>query len=310
MSFLSLFFRWVVLLIVVSTIGFFGARELLLFAASQQVAQDARLVSQTSRWKEQVNGCSGGLVTETPYDGFQLRFTSPTTYNMEVHCLSAAPAVWQNKQLPYGVTKTTGSAGFYYDFVNKTLSGELTLELWGQKRLVYVDGEKTGHNWGQSLLRAQLPASVCASHGLVCCDSTLQIGQDEPLSAGVTDCPGQCFQSCQQRPVLLSFQADPFMEYETREVPVYGDNTLVLMMYVFDGQESPVKRVVIDFGDGTQQEFTTPTGQAQKTYACAQKPCRYTATIFAEDERGIVSAQTRISTMTVIIGAPLPEGAL
>lgn len=307
MSFLSVFFRFLLLFIIIGVGGFFGARELLLYTASQQVANDARELTRQSVWKELVSRCEAQIVTEAPFNGFQLRFTSPTAYNLEASCTSALPAVWKSKKLAYGVKKTTGSAGFYFDFESKLLSGEVTLELWGQKRVVYGDSEGTGQSWGSTELRASRPASVCVAHGGQCCDAQQQIGEGDALVDGVTDCSGQCFASCLQRPVLLSFQTDPFTENETREVNLPGTSGLVLFSYVFDDSDAPIKKVTIDFGDGTKEEKTTRNAQVTKTYECAQVPCRYTVTIVAEDTRGIDSSLTRLSQLVVVVGAPVPE---
>lgn len=308
MTFLSVFFRFVALFLIVGILGFFGSREFLLYAASQQVASDAKELTRQTNWKNIVGLCQAQIVTEAPFTGFQLRFTSNQTYNLEAACASALPALWQSKKLPYGVVKTTGTPGFYFDFESKTLSGEITLELWGQKRYVYGDTTGTGHTWGKTELRASAPASVCVAHGLTCCDVAQEIGEGDVQIEGVTDCSGQCYPSCLRRPVLLSFQTDPFSDYETREVPLRGSN-LVLFSYVIDDRDAPLSKVTIDFGDGTSETKDTRSGQVSKNYECAQEPCRFTAKITAEDTRGIETASTRLSEFTIIVGAALPDGA-
>ncbi len=309
MTFLNVFFRFVALFLFLAVFGYFASRELILFYAGNQVVNDIKQLSRETNWKNLVDLCQSTIVTQAPFNGFQLRFTSGKSYNLEVSCVSALPALWKAKELPFGVVKTTGTPGFYFDYENKNLSGEITLELWGQKRIVYGDTSGAGQTWGKTELRGNVPASVCAAHGLLCCDAQQEIGEGDAQSEGVTDCSGQCYPSCVRRPVLLSFQSDPFADYQTREVPLRGSN-LVIFSYVVDDRDAPLKNVTIDFGDGTSQELTTRTGQATKTYECATQPCRYTARIVAQDSRGVETAATRLSELTIIVGAPLPGGAL
>jgi hypothetical protein len=309
MTFLVTFFKFLFLLLLVGFLGMFGTREVLLYLASQQVVSDVRSITQSSRWDELVVLCEGGVVTEVPFDGFQVRFISATEYKVEAHCLASAPGVQKTAKLPYQVKKTTGSAGFFYDFTNKNLTGEVTLELWGQKRIVYAEGNSPGQNWGKTTIQASVPSSVCVAHGFTCCDAVQELGQGESVSNGVTDCPTQCFTSCLKRPLLLSFNSDPQANYETRQVLVPKLEAAVIFSFLFDDTESPISNVKIDFGDGTSQEVTTRNGQLTKEYVCKQTTCTYKVKLVGVDAREIPSANTRLSELEVIMGAIIP-GAL
>lgn len=117
---------------------------------------------------------------------------------------------------------------------------------------------------------------------------------------GVIDCPGRCFDSCLQRPTLLSFQSDPQPSSpESRIVELSGQTAIVFFGYSFDGQEAEIDTVVIDFGDGTSETLTESQGRIEKEFTCQQVPCTYEVTIRAVDTRGISSPETRLSGLTV-----------
>lgn len=305
MNFLVTLIRFATILMIIFFVGFFGGREILLYAAASQVAADARLLTVTQRWQNQTAGCESNLIDGQTFDGFQLRFLSGQEYALEVHCLAKAPAQWQLKSLPFMVRKTTGSAGFFYNFVTQELTGELTLELWGQQKLVYAEEKRARQVWGRTGLRAAQPASVCAAHGLVCCDAVLETGDGEIQTAGVTDCPASCFPACLKRPLLLSFQTDPPGDYRERRLRIAERSALVLFNFVFDDREAPLEKVAIDFGDGTSQEIAgMRNGQFSKEYICPGATCSYVVRLRATDSRGIESPQRRDDTLTVELGVP------
>lgn len=309
MTFLITFFKFLFLLLLVGFIGMFGTREVLLYLAGQQVVSDVRFITQSSHWDELVVLCDpdSANVTEIPFDGFQVRFSSPTEYKIEIHCLSSAAGVYKSAKLPYQVKKTTGSAGFFYDFASKNLTGEVTLELWGQKRIVFSENARPGQNWGKTTLQASVPSSVCSAHGFTCCDAIQELGVGEGVSNGVTDCPAQCFTSCQKRPLLLSFNSDPQANYETRQVLIPKLESSVIFSFVFDDTQSPIKNVVLDFGDGTTQQLEARSGQITKEYVCRQQTCSFKAKLTGTDARDIPSAQTRLSELEIILGAKIAD---
>lgn len=307
MNFLITLIRLAVILMIVFFVGFFGSREVILYWASAQVAADARVLTIQQRWSEAADRCSRPLTEGQVFDAFQLRFLDDKTYAMEVRCLSLQPATRETKTLPLGVRKTTGSAGFFYNYVTQELTGEITLELWGQKKIVFADGDRARQVWGSTSLRTSLPASACRAHGLRCCDAVQEVGVGEVHSSGVTDCGATCYQSCRQRPILLSFQTDPPVDYEQRRLPIPATSGLVLFNFVFDDRESPMETVTLDFGDGTTQQITGKrNGQFSKEYTCPSGSCRFTAILRGVDQRGIESAETRLGTIIVELGAAAP----
>ncbi len=182
------------------------------------------------------------FVSGATLDGFQLRFLIIENTCWRYIVWRASPVEWQRKSLPPLVKKTTGSAGFFYNFTSQDITGELTIELWGHQKLVYAEGKRTCQIWGSTQLRAAKPASVCAAHGLFCCDAELEVGDGELNSRGVTDCPGRCYQACLQRPLLLSLQTDPFADYEQHRLRIAETSAVVLFNFVYDDRRRRWKK--------------------------------------------------------------------
>lgn len=302
MSFIRLFFIFVVLSFLFGVIGFFGGREFVLYWASQGVARAGQQITRPTTWKNYVTGCPTEITSQGPaFSGFQLRFIDQVTYALEVRCQGADSVLRAEYQLPWGVKKTTGSAGFYYDYEPQTLNGEVTLEFWGQTKSIVTEGSDTfRQTWGKSNYQASLPASACVAHGFQCCSATEEVGQGSQQLYGVTDCPDTCYSQCLQRPVALSFQTNPAVDHENRQILIPGTSTLVLFAYAFDQIESPIKEVVVDFGDGQQASFSTPNQEFSHEYECRQTTlCIFPVTVRAIDQRGIESAVTRLTTAII-----------
>lgn len=301
MRFLRLFL-WFLITIVFGAIGvIWVGRELWLFIAAQNVVNDVQSLDKVNRWKGVIDGCIVDATASGPaMDGFQLRFIDNHAYDLEVKCLNTTPAVREKKPLPWGVAKTSGSAGFVYDLESRTFQGEITLEFLGQKRTVFLDDEgQPKQIWGATEYRSGLPPSVCSAYGLTCCDAELQVGSGDVWSQGVLDCSDRCFSQCLQRPLLLSFQTDPPLNYETRTASLEGSSGLILFSYQYDAKESPVTDVTVDFGDGSTQTFSSDTAKFEHEYSCRRERCQFAVEIHAKDGRGIESSTNRLSSLTV-----------
>lgn len=301
MTFLATFFRFILVLTLIVFIGYFGARELLLYFAGNQVVRAGRFLTQPVHYQPAISRCLSGEEPGKTATALQLRFLDDRSYVVEVVCLGGTDQEVGRGSLPWRVRKTTGSAGFWYGLETKNFVGELTLELWGQHRVVFVEGDSLRQTWGKTVLRSSVPESVCVAHGLQCCDAVLQQGEGEKQSQGVSDCQGQCYPQCLRRPLLLSFETDPRYEYETRTLRVTPGAAQVGFFYSFEEQEAKVTQVIIDYGDGQTETETVADGQFIHEYTCSQSSCQYTATIRATDSRGLSSPDTRISHVIVLV---------
>ncbi len=300
MSFLSTFIRFTIILFVLALVGYYVGREVILYMAAEQVASDARSLQFPKQWEEYLAGCSTSRITgSTPYAGFQLRFVDQSQYVLEVDCTTVQPVERERVSLMRGVEKSLGSAGFYYNFATQTLQGELQVDFFGRSRVIYADGESVKHIWGTTNYTASRPASACQAFGYVCCDAETEQGEGELLSAGVVDCSQNCYQSCLQRPTLLSFVSDPPLDYEQRTIYLQGTSSLVLFSFDFDESAAPIESVTIDFGDGTSQTVQKASSLLTKEYSCPQGTCVFPVTVQAVDVRGVASPITRLSSMSV-----------
>lgn len=309
MKFLSLFFRFLGAVVIIFLFTLVVGREIWLFLGAQEVARQAQRLTQVARWQPYYSNCRAELAlgSDIPFRGIQVRFIDQETFVSEIDCIGQNPFEIDRFTLPMGVKKTTGSAGFFFDPMTQVLSGEVTISFLGQSRVVYTESQKISQQWGQSIVRSELPVSQCSGHGLKCCDALEFQGEGLPMSGGVLDCPGGCFDSCLRRPVLLSFQSDPSLS-QTRVLELVGQNQFVTFAYTFDLQESELESVIIDYGDGTQDTGLSPTGQFEKEFSCpGTSVCSFTVTLQATDARGVVSAPTRLSTLQVSLNPVLFE---
>lgn len=298
------FLRWFVsllcLLIGVGVGTFFLVREGLLIMAEQQLEKDIRFLQTTNTWSSAGENCQ--LKTGLPADRLQLRFLNPREYVLEVACGEIAYVPWSElKSLPWQVTKTTGSAGFVLPITSREASGEITLHLWGEDKVFQVDGMDFRTRWGKTDLISDSLVSSCTAHGLICCDLVHEIGEGNSFSRAVNDCQDSCYTQCLRRPNLLFFETDPALDAQTRAVVLSKQNTFVLFNYTFETNEADLQTVTLDFGDGTQETFSSPIGKATKTYDCQAEECRFTARISAVDTRGVPSPDLRINQLEIIV---------
>lgn len=299
------FLRWFITVFFVLVFGVGGSfllvRELLLIWAEYQLESDIRLVQRTNTWASSGERC----LTEAgaPPVNLQLRFLNSREYVLEVACEGASYFAWSPiKTLPWQVKKTTGTAGVVVLIATRSLSGEITLSLWGQNKLIVAEGEAIQTSWGKSSLISDSIVSSCQAHGLTCCDPVREAGTGDLFSRAVNDCQTSCYTACVRRPNLLFFQTDPPADPSTRQVKLSRDNTFMLLSYTFEERaESPIKEVIIEFGDGTQETFNTATGKVTKEYSCEQTECHYTARISAVDGNGISSPDLRINELEIVI---------
>jgi hypothetical protein len=146
---------------------------------------------------------------------------------------------------------------------------------------------------------AYSPATSCAGFGYTCCQPETSIGQGEQITIA-TDCPRTCHTSCSVRPIILSVTTQPFLDQATRTVTVPRGSE-VSIGYVVDQQMLEDVVTTIDYGDGQQQQFLEISGFSSHTYTCPTGNCRYTVEVSATAGNGVVSADTPITKLTVIV---------
>lgn len=280
---------------------FFGGREVLLLLAKNQIQNEVeKMRAGTKSSNEYAVMCAKMFtITEQVYalEAIQLRFTSDHTYNVEIVCVQreSDPIALRSGSLPPFVSRLPGSSGLVFAY-NRPAYTYVEVSTYGRtSRLAYKDAGVTG--------KSQLPVAACEGWGYQCCDAITTVPVGGPASGQVTDCPGGCFSSCKQRPLILSFRSEPRLQAETRSVTVKKDQAVVNFSVIAanPGVVGGVKRVELDYGDGTRDTFTKEQISMAHTYSCATVTCSYTAKVVAYDADGLNSPDIRTSSMTVVV---------
>lgn len=280
---------------------FFGGREVLLLMTKYQIQNEVeKLRAGTKSNNEYAVTCTKMFsITEQVYalSAVQLRFTSDQQYQVEVMCVQreSDPIVLHQGSLPPFVEKVPGSSGLLFPY-NQLANSYIDIRVYGRNmRLQFRDS-------GAST-KPQTPIAVCAGWGYHCCDPITSVPSGSIVPGQVLDCPGGCFSVCKQRPLILSFRSDPQAKYETRTVNVKRNQAVVNFSVIASnpGVTGGVKRVELDYGDGTKDTFSKEQVSISHTYVCTSSVCSYAAKVVAYDADSITSPDVRTSTITVVV---------
>lgn len=324
-------------------IGLFGVmallilREALLAVGVNQVTASVKELRQIEQKGQYVNEClSKGSVPVEGEDvlALQLRFVSDTEYVTEVICrqFTFDPITINEVKLSPLVKKLPGESGIIW---GDYLSG-VHLSVLGRQGFVSVEDREilNGYREVLGLNFETEPVASCKGYGFTCCQDGFEQGVGDEL-VGVTDCPKSCFSSCQERPVVLSFNSQPFFDTKTRAVTVGSGQTITFSYVVSDTQvdsfsvsdveksdafsytvyslaeslleknpeTQPVEEalVVVDFGDGKQEVVSELQGTVNHAYTCAQASCTYKVFARARNSLGVESADNLINTIDVVV---------
>ena len=293
--------------LVVGSATFVIGREALLWwgvSSIQSALSEVRYLSKNA--KDYILQCrqKGAVDTTDAIDHFQLRFVDDRNFTVEVVCTNFPldPINVERKTLPMLVRKVPGSSGVIWGEER----GGVELEVLGRRRDIFVEQREVVVAAPGSNLGAAMPLTSCQGYGFQCCQSETVMGTGASYE-GVSDCPKTCYSQCVARPVILSFTADPFPEGNSRFVSVMAGES-VTFSYVAstpDNKKGSAPLVVIQYGDGTQEEERKLNGSFSHQYTCLDgtlsSPCRYIVTITAQDSKGIQSAATAVTTFTVTV---------
>lgn len=328
MRILRIFFTAIVLLLVIGLIGGFIAREILLMMALQQLRGDLKRLPSLPLSQKISQECleyAGGASQGGSTIRYQLRFISDRQYVLEGVCeiSESLRTVFETKSLPILVRREIGQSGIIQ---GQNLHG-LEVSIFGRLGTVY---EEENFFWTsyhseeeKGVITQEGPVTVCGGYGYECCDKTYQTGLGEQKSEAL-DCPRSCFPGCTQKPVVLTFNADPF-DQETRtaslqsgdiveflytvtdvrgdvfaqenitneQVSLRWDDTFLQILEKYATKKEPldsIEKVVITFGDGQFQDLTNLQGSVTHTYTCTRvEGCEYTATVQGVTKKGITS---------------------
>lgn len=301
MRVLKFLFSSAIIVGILGAVGFLIWREYMLMTGISQLRASMRQVTTiATNSGTYVNSCRerGVLDLDTgAIQAIQIRFTSSTTYQVEVVCNQFAldPIIAERASLPRFVEKVPGESGIIW---GEARSG-VALSMFGRTRSIYVEDSQVHTGELMDVQGSFGPVTSCSGHGFTCCQAETSIGEGSQLT-NVTDCRASCFSSCVPRPVVLSFTTQPFYDLKTR-VLYAPKGQEVTVAYVLDPAGSENLDVTIDFGDGSQNALTQFTGSTTHIYNCQDSSCSYQLKIEAVNEHGISSAQTPVTSVTVFV---------
>lgn len=298
---------------------FLIAREVLLLMAAVQVRQSLVWVKELDNNQQYLAQCSSLGASRSSIDKIhstQLRYIQPNRYVIEVICgdMERNPIKVAEEKLPPLVKHQPRQSGLRWGS-----NSALNLELYNRTYSVsVVAGTVSIAMKAAETETLTGPASECVSYGYACCDMNVEQGLGRQIKEAL-DCPQNCYQTCAPRPLVLSFRTEPHYDPLTRSLSINRGQTVAFSYTVSPNQEPVLSRyydeedwleravsmieatftfggqdeevmVILDYGDGEQDEFSSYSGQAEHTYNCPQANCEYTANLQAVNEEGTVSA--------------------
>lgn len=278
------------------------ARESILFYSIQQLQASINKMDTISRRLEDYDlDCRGIGGPGTQAEHVHLRFLDSRRYALEVSCLyfPDQPIEIQSFSfLPYA-RKMPGKSGIIW---NPATQASLTVEVFDRRTTVLLNEEIIKIKQGvHNVEGGNMPVTSCTGYGYACCDEVTSVGEGESIfGTQVSDCQQSCYEVCSARPTVLQLTSDPSADLSTNTVTVSSGSEITFYYTIDPANNLPVDRV-IDFGDGAVAPLDSDQSTTSHVYSCPQSECRYTVSIRVTDSKGVQSAQTQISMMSVIV---------
>lgn len=290
---------------------FLISREALLLWGQYTIQRDAdRLRASTVNAKDYATSCENifpGIDPGYALSGLQMRFVNDNTYQVELVCAQHEqdPILLRTVSLPMFVTRTPGSSGLFFG-VGKSIRTTMELGLWGRLyRITIGDAVALQGSTQQSATRMQYPENTCTGWGYQCCDAVTQVPDGLPVAGVAQDCRSSCYSSCKSRPLVLSFRSDPQQKVDVRgeqTVNLTADNGVLAFAAVVSAPGAALQKVLIDFGDGSNEKFSKNQITTTHTYICTTSAvCTFTAKIIAFDIDGLQSPDLPTNTIKIVV---------
>jgi hypothetical protein len=315
------FFRYSFIFILIFTsiaIGaFLAVQQWVLFQAYNQLLADALLVQRSKHVGEYYDYCTelgAENVDDGPLYTPQLRFLSDTEYVLEVVCdqYEFVPKQFGKKQLPLFASKKPGQSGLVFAeegaWSISIQAVPADLETWLTKiaplenlifraRTISVEDGSMVESLSVSPNVIE-PITACEGYGFSCCDPVRLLGVGEQRPGN--DCSDDCYSSCHQRPIILSFNAEPGFDRYQRILQA-SQADLISFNFVIDSLLPEESQVTLEFGDGTSWIGIATETMTTHQYSCNQPVCNYQATLKVVDAYGTESANTTATEMNIAI---------
>lgn len=304
--------------IVIGAVVFFVGREVLIrwgVSSVKHSLSDLQKVAKTDRYINECDRRSEGSVATQGEVSYQLRFISSTEYMLEAVCsqFSLNPILIDRRVLPNFITKSPGSSGFFWsDGVTNAIELVAFADIESKiqeyakfdtsfltRRKNVVVSDRVVMTQSESTTAHDGPVTSCQGYGYQCCDQNAEIGIGDQL-VGVQACEQSCFSACAPRPMVLSFNSNPFFDVRNRTVSV-NSGEMVEFLFVGDAASPDDLKALVEFGDGQNEEMVGAQGHTAHTYICPQGECEFTAKLLLTDTWGVSSAQTPVSQIKVVV---------
>lgn len=318
MRIIKAFLTSIILLVLVGGGLFLVIREGLLWMATSRVKQSLNQVRDIDQRQSYATECASkgsdrdekGRVHAT-----QLRFTDANSYVVEVICnqMEYAPIEVVTGDLPPFALRRVGKSGVRWGQelgINFSVLGRVG-------SVMVVDEQIITSSKFASVDGVAGPPSECSAYSYSCCDINMQLGQGGFASEAL-DCPQGCFESCEDRPIILSFSTQPFYNKIDRTLNISKNQAVVFSFVVSPSLDSsfidyldsddPVEKfissvesvfaknpedeqviVYLDLGDGKKESFSGLRGQVEHQYNCVGVSCTYEAKLMVVKQGGIES---------------------
>lgn len=306
MRILVLLFKLVLILGVVAAAAFFISREALLLIASRQMVSELRELQQTGKTKDAFNrNCRVSTTAEAipaTVQSVELAFLNESQFQLQLLCsnFSYQPVAIRSGSLPRFVTKAPGSGGFVW---SSEVPTSITLSIWGRSQTITLNNQDitvSSQGADQAVATSTLsPLTQCTGYGFQCCQDGSQVGAGEQ-APNVLDCPRSCFSQCPARPVVLTFNTQPFYNSQTRVVNVMSGE-VVTFSYVVELSGSDLQQVKLLLGDGQELTSLQTKDTLTHTFSCNQPLCTYQAKLTITDTAGMTNVDSNLNQVTISV---------
>jgi len=334
MKILQFLFSFGLILIILGVISIFGTREILVWISMEKMRGDFSNLKKRVLDGEFIGNCTGLGNFNTPGVA-QIRFQDKQNYTLEVICgdVQSSPIISSKEQLPPLVEKIFGDSGVT-DLSDEM--SEVAINVLGRKAVI-KQNEAGDLTWSYGEISEEHsvagPPAACSAYGLTCCSTTEEEGYGKGIQ-GALDCPKSCFEGCWERPLILSFNTQPYYSTDSRTLTinsgeevefnyvisesqkdVFADSSLrdqgttssVILAVVSQWFEKKVQTqtglqsVAIDYGDGAKALDTQTAGVFTHKYLCNKPICQYKVNLKATNQQGAEAQATNINSVDVIV---------
>jgi hypothetical protein len=302
MRVLRFFFQLFILAAIVGVFMYTIGGTVWLTASTSHFLNDVKSLSRLSQKIQQyIPACQeapGSSENSSP-NGFQLRFTDNHHYVIELVCslIEDTPIQLSEGTLPPFITKDPGSSGFYYSQA-EDLTANIQLRSFGKTKVIQARTDKISFPATYDT-SSTVPKNTCSGFGYFCCNDQSQTGTGEHRTEGITDCPAQCYATCNTIPFVEFFASDPVANVNASEIAMTTSSLDVTFNYGVQTPDDKVSAVTIDYGDGNTQDASELQGIFVHTFTC-DSTCRYKVTLRVTDTKGRTSVENKTGTIYIV----------